>query len=283
MKKIVDFIIYSNLFIALCCTALTLQTALIFEDIGNSIFEYAVINFIATFCLYNLQRLYYSAKHEDNPKYSWYTKHRRVIFTLIILLLLVSFNFLWHFFIDNTKHLIVYSMLSIISILYFLPPLQLKKYGILKPFLISAVFVLIAILIPLNFKITTQIIFYTIAQWFFIGALCVLFDVRDIEADKEKKINTVPILAGIKNTKIIAIGLFCIYLVLSLFINNNELTFSALVTFCLSIVITLICSIKRNNYFYLVLVDGLILLQLIFIITYFFIFNDTNYQTSKYY
>ena len=189
MKKILDFIIYSNLFIALCCSAITLQTSLFFNTI-NSIYEYVIINFIATFILYNLQRLYYSAKDDTNPKYLWYIKNRRLLFTIIVLILLLSFNFLWEFFIINLQHLVIYSSLSIISVLYFLPPIQLKKYGVLKPFLISLVFITIAILIPLNFKITQQVIIYTLAQFFFISGLCVLFDIRDVESDKLNKIKT---------------------------------------------------------------------------------------------
>ncbi len=283
MKKILDFIVYSNLFIALCCAALTLQTVFIFDLTFNKSFDFVIINFTATFCLYNLQRIYYSSKYEDSPKYCWYIKNRRLIFTLIILTLILSFNFLWHFFILNQTHLLIYSSLSIISILYFLPPIQLKKYGIFKPFLIGSVFVFIAILIPLNFKLSTQIIFYTIAQWVFITALCVLFDVRDMEADKEKKINTIPILVGIKNTKIIVISLFCIYLVFSLILKNNELIFSALFIFCLSIVIILACNVKRNNYFYLLVVDGLILLQFILLIVYNFYSDDKHYQVPRQY
>ena len=204
MKKILDFIIYSNLFIALCCSAITLQTFLFFNTL-NSIYEYVIINFIATFILYNLQRLYYSAKDDTNPKYLWYVKNRRLLFTIIVLILLLSFNFLWEFFITNISHLVIYSSLSIISVLYFLPPIQLKKYGVLKPFLISLVFITIAILIPLNFKITQQVIIYTLAQFFFISGLCVLFDIRDVENDKLNKINTIPLLLSLNKTKIIAV------------------------------------------------------------------------------
>ncbi len=264
MKKILDFIIYSNVFIALCCVAVTLQTAIIFNQ-SNSIYEYAIINFIATFILYNLQRLYYSAKYDTNPKYVWYTKNRRILLTIIVLLLLLSFNFLWAFFITNIKHLLIYSSLSIISILYFLPPIQLKKYGVLKPFLISFVFVTIAILIPLNFKVTQPILIYTLAQFFFISTLCVLFDIRDIETDKLNTIKTIPLILGIKKTKIIAIVLVSSYLILIFFLQINYLNFSVVLVFSLALIITALSSVKRNNYFYLLMVDGLIIAQYLLI------------------
>jgi len=263
MKKIVDFIIYSNLFIALCCSALTLQTALIFEEISKVNFEYVLVNFIATFCLYNFQRLYYSATQTENTKYVWYVKNRRLLFTLIALSIITSFNFLWEFFIENKTHLIVYSLLSIISLIYFLPPIQLKKYGILKPFLISVVFVFIAILIPLNFKFTEKTVFYALAEFFFIAALCLLFDIRDIQADKERGIHTIPVLAGLKKTKLIAITFLCFYIVSLFVLKKEELIIPALLIFCATVVIIIATNEKRNNYFYLCLVDGLLLLQFI--------------------
>ncbi len=266
MKKVLDFIVYSNLFISVCCAALTLQTAYIFLETEILIHEYVLINFIATFCLYNLQRLYYSSKQEGDVKYFWYARNRKFIFTLIVLLLLVSFNFLLDFFIKNKSHLIVYSLLASLSLLYFLPPLQLKKYGILKPFLIGFVFVVIAILIPLNFIVTQQILLYTLGQFFFISALCILFDIRDVVTDKEKNINTFPVLIGLKNSKIIILILCSCYLILNDVLWIHKFILSTHIIFCISCIVTIISNPKKNNYFYLIVVDGLLLLQAVIIV-----------------
>lgn len=268
MKKVLDFIVYSNLFIAVCCALFTLQTTLIFKETNAIIFNYTLINFIATFCLYNFQRLYYSATQSKTTKYDWYIKNRRLVFTLIVLLVVSSFNFLWEFFVENKTHLIVYSLLSITSLLYFLPPIQLKKYGMFKPFIISAIFVVIAILIPLNFKMTQQVVFYSFAQLFFIAALCVLFDIRDLEADKEKNIHTLPVLLGIKKTKVIAVTLLCFYLVFSILLHNKEFALASLFIFFISVAIALFTNYTRHNFFYLLIVDGLIVVQF-FISVYF--------------
>lgn len=262
MKKILDFIVYSNLFIALCCAALTLQTNLIFEQTNPLIFEYTFINFSATFCLYNLQRLYYSAINPEAVKYTWYIKNRRLIFTLIILIIISSFNFLWDFFIENKMHLLIYSILSITSLIYFLPPIQLKKQGIIKPFLISAVFVLVAIIIPLDFKMNNKLFFYSLAQFCFTSILCILFDVRDASADRENGIRTIPVLVGLKKTKVIcAILLISYFIIGTLFFSINYLIVVLCIVCALTIII-MFSNEKRNNYFYLIIVDGMLLLQL---------------------
>jgi len=263
MKKILDFIVYSNLFIALCCALLTLQTAIIFKDVGDSIYEYVLVNFIATFVLYNLQRLYYSSKVEDEKKYKWYINNRRLIFTLIILILFLSFNFIWHFFIKSKFHIITYSILAILSLFYFLPPFQLKKFGVLKPFLIGLVFVFVSVLIPLHFNYSIHTVCYALMQLCFICALCILFDIRDIVSDSSNSINTIPVLFGLQNAKIIAMTLIAAYLVFSFLIV--QFFPLALIIVGLTLGVILITSEQRNNYFYLIVVDGLIIVQFLII------------------
>lgn len=263
MKKILDFIVYSNFFIALCCAAITLQTAIIFKEVGDSIYEYVLINFIATFVLYNLQRLYYSSKIEDEEKYIWYANNRRLIFTLIILVLLLSFNFIWQFFIENKFHIVTYSILAILSLFYFLPPFQLKKFGVLKPFLIGLVFVFVSVLIPSHLNYSFQCIYYGAAQLCFICSLCILFDIRDMVSDKSNGINTIPVLFGIQSAKIISMILMAIYLMFSFFIAQFFLL--ALIIVGLMLGVILLTSERRNNYFYLIVVDGLIIAQFLII------------------
>ncbi|MDX2171705.1 MAG: UbiA family prenyltransferase [Bacteroidota bacterium] len=264
MKKILYFIVYSNLFIALCCAVLTLQTTLIFEETNTRIFEYTLINFIATFCLYNLQRLYYSAMQPESIKYAWYIKNRRLIFTLIILLFICSFNFLWNFFIENKMHLFGYSILSVASLAYFLPPIQLKKIGVLKPFLISAVFVAVTIIIPLDFKITGKVLFYSFAQFCFVSILCVLFDIRDVNEDRGKGVRTIPVLVGLKKTKIICAMILISYFIIATRFFNSSYLVTLLLLVCILTIIIMLTNEKRNNYFYLVIVDGMLLLQFSF-------------------
>jgi hypothetical protein len=261
LKKILDFIVYSNLFIALCVAFATLQTAWVFSKQSDRILTFILPNFIATFVLYNLQRLYYAAKQPDNLKYNWYNQNRRLIFTLIILTLFCSFNLLWDFFFENLNCIIAYSILTLLSLFYFLPPIQLRKYGLLKPFIISFVFICTTTILPLLNNFNREVLFYTFGQFSFISALCVLFDIRDVEHDKESKFITLPIKHGVTKTKYIALFLVFVYFGSSFFSLQPPNYTIVIITAGITIALTALAKPNRHNYFYSFLVDGCLIVQ----------------------
>jgi 4-hydroxybenzoate polyprenyltransferase len=266
LKKILDFIVYSNLFIALCVAFATLQTALVFSTQSENIFTFILPNFIATFVLYNLQRLYYAAKQPNNAKYNWYNKNRRLIFTLMMLTVFCSFNLLWDFFFENLYVLIAYGILAVISLFYFLPPLQLRKYGLIKPFIISFVFICATILLPLLNSFTIAVWFYALGQFCFITTLCMLFDIRDVEHDKTSNFITLPIKYGLTKAKYISIFLLIVYLASAIFSIQSTYYIAAIITASIAVLLTVIAKPSRHNYFYVFLVDGCIIFQCVLVV-----------------
>ncbi|MDO9001731.1 MAG: UbiA family prenyltransferase [Bacteroidota bacterium] len=266
IKKILDFIILSNIFISVCVAFFTLQTALIFPKYSEHILQFILPNFIATFVLYNIQRLYYAAILKDTIKYNWYNKNRRLIFTLIILAIFCSFNFLWNFFLENLQVLFLYIGLTFLSLFYFLPPFQLRNNGLLKPFIIAFVFIFTSVVLPLISEFDKSVFIYAIGQFCFISALCLLFDIRDVENDSVAKLVTLPIKLGIANTKYITIILVLIYLATAFLMSNTNFLITSIVIVSLSVLLTLMAKPNRHNYFYLFLVDGCIIIQSILII-----------------
>ena len=261
LKKILDFIVYSNFFISVCVAFFTLQTALIFPDHSEQILDFILPNFIATFILYNLQRLYFGAKQPNNSKYSWHNKNRRLIFTLIILEIICCFTPVWILFSENLSALIGYTFLSILSVFYFLPPFNLRRYGLLKPFNIAFVFVCICIVLPLIAHFDLTLLIYSIGQFCFIAALAMLFDIRDVENDKEINLMTTPIKYGVKNAKYITVILLLVYFVSSFFITQTNFLMTSTLILGVSLLLTFLSKPNSHNYFYLFLVDGLIILQ----------------------
>ena len=261
--KILNFIIYSNLFIAACVAVFTLQTAYIFRETSQNIFLFVIPNFISTFVLYNIQRLYFSTKYPENKKYGWYAKNKRLLFTLIILLIISAFDVLLKFFLTNITTLIIYFILSLLSLSYFLPPLRLRRFGFFKPFIISLTLVWIAVVLPLLNNLNYSILIYIISQFLFIAALCIMFDIRDRETDKEMNITTIPVKTGVLNSKIFILILVTLYFMSGFFWPiKNSVIITSIISFAL-ILLTLFSKPSRHNYFYLFLVDGTIILQFI--------------------
>lgn len=261
MKQVLNFIVLSNLFISTAVALFTWQTLAVFMPINEEAYNLILVNFIATFVLYNAQRLFYSAKNEEEVKYAWYNKNRRLLFTLIVLLIMLCFNFLWRFLTGNHQILIYYFCFGLFSLLYFLPPLQLRRIGVLKPFFIAVVYVAVGIIIPLNKELNYQALIYSVAQFLFIAALCLLFDIRDLDFDRSKGIKTIPVLIGEKYTRIVVLGIMHAYIGLIVFIDNKIIITPAVVAFCLTVVLTLFASSRRSNFYYLGLVDGVIIAQ----------------------
>lgn len=260
LRKTADFLIYSNLVIASAVACFTLQTALFFPESTSLQEEFSVLNFISTFVLYNLQRLYYASHENTEDRYNWYNRNRRLIFTLIVLLLISFANHLYYFFTSHPDYLIAYAILALLSVFYFLPPLRLRRYGVLKPFIIALVFAGAGILLPLYSTISTGLLIYALGQFCFIAGLCLLFDIKDKEHDTVLGLATLPVKYGIKITKWICLLLFLAPALVSLFYFSEFLV----AELCVSGVSSLFCLLagrRMHTYFYYFLVDGLILAQ----------------------
>ena len=104
------------------------------------------------------------------------------------------------------------------------------------------------------------------SQFLFISALCIAADLRDIDEDREDKIKTFPVAAGVQISKNIIILLLILQLVLLLILYNlSYLSMYQLETFVLVSLMSMIFTHKLNatySYYYFILgIDGLILSQ----------------------
>lgn len=261
IKKILDFVVYSNLFISFAVACFTLQTALFFPKYTGVIEELSILNFITTFLLYNLQRLFYASHENLNEKYNWYLRNRRVLFTGMVLLPMSFSDRLLDFFMQHPDYFFIYFFLAALSLLYFLPPLQLRRYGLFKPFIIAFVFVATSILLPLYRGLNWELFIYAVGQFCFIAALCVLFDVKDLQHDRSLNLKTLPIMLGLKKTKYFCSALIGLYIVTAMLNSQNMTITGYACVSILSFLLIVFLKTERNPYYYFYLVDGLILLQ----------------------
>lgn len=267
--RIVDFFIFSNLLIAIAAFLFTLQTALNFHYSGPSAAFFAFTNFVSTFTLYNLQRVYQSTKPNTHNRLIWYERNRHLLFTLILIfasLYFIVFKVNYNIFMEG---LLFYIPAAVFSLFYFLPPFALRRLPIFKIFFIALVWVITSIYIPLmyndsSFSFTANLnkneIAYLIAQFCFISALCIPFDIRDVENDRQNLIRTLPVHFGLSTSKTIGIVLLLVYMVMA---QNVQQAIVYFVTGTLGIVLTIYSSQHKHRYYFSVLVDGLIIVQFI--------------------
>lgn len=265
-----DFLGFSNLFLAIAVCCSTFQGAFIFDNIAQPSFSFAILNFAAAFFLYNLQRVYQSTLPTTDHRLHWYRKNKKWIFTLAILFVFGFWEVVWSIFMTYREGIFVYSICAFLSLLYFLPPLSLRKVKFVKQFAIAFVWVTVCIVIPFMFHyneftgiraFTKDEWLYVISQFCFIAALCIPFDIRDYVKDKEEGTQSFPVSIGIKNSKRVAIGLMLIYFILSFFIEVRSLIVIRGLIFLVTVIVITQANEKRHPYYFVYLTDGIIILQ----------------------
>ncbi|MBS7566144.1 hypothetical protein KHS38_17175 [Mucilaginibacter sp. Bleaf8] len=281
MKKLLlpafDFLLFSNVFIALCAVAQGLVT---FHLIGaQPVYPVLVLLFTSTLGLYNFCILIIRPKHPENSSYHrvrwFFARHRLMVtFTIICLLSLIPLFFLVSF---SSKLLLL--SLAALSFAYGLPLFSngKRKSGLrnvpgLKALSITLVWTLSCVLLPVLeaqhahlSHVSMQDTLILIAKRFlFIAALTVPFDIRDLFQDQIAGLKTIPVAWGEKNAYLFCQLLLAGYIGLLFIFRNNGFSndFWAL-TLTTAITGWLIFKShrKKDEYYYFFFLDGVLILQ----------------------
>jgi 4-hydroxybenzoate polyprenyltransferase len=253
------FLAHSNLFISLCAASVAAFTQALFL---KSVSPWVVwITFGTTFVLYNTQHLLlpYLTLPGAEARRQW-TRKKRVV---LLLMLFLGLSELYPLCFCSWQFLLTYAISGIISLLYFLPFSNLRSIPFLKSFIIGLVWTLICVVAPLEPQFYhRQQVYFCFSQLLFITALCVLFNIRDVEQDKLAGTHTVPVLYGVKIARAFTILLLLVYLADSYLSQPPFLFFmSSFTTFLLGVYFTVSSRPGRHSFFYLLGVDGIILVQ----------------------
>ncbi len=262
-SPIVKTLVYANVFISFCALSQVLLTYHLFPIPVN--FEnnsYLLFVFLATYLQYNLQRGYsVSQTNLYTDRSLWMTKHKKIILLTAFAAICGLFFLCRHL---SWTSIIIMGGAEIISNLYYLPPFNLRKHGYFKPFLISAIWVISSIAVPLieNQLFTTHCIWLIASQFIFIGVLCMLFDIKDADDDYVSGVNTYANILGMKFTKIlcyilILISSFCFYMFMP--------EAASLVKICILGILALLAIYltddRKHSFYYYLFVDGLLIVQ----------------------
>ena len=137
----------------------------------------------------------------------------------------------------------------------------------MKIITLALMWTLVTVWFPINqtsfVSFSFQLIF--LRRFIFIFILCLLFDIRDTEIDRQQNIATLSVMLGIKRSYILCYILLIIFVLLSViqFIHIPDTV--QLITMLISAAATLITIelSKKNNsdFIYLACIDGMMLLQ----------------------
>ncbi len=279
-----DFLLFSNIFMALCAVA---QGLLTFYLIGSKpVYPVIGLLFTSTLGIYNFCILISKPEQPENSQHGrirWFFAHYRLMVTLTIVCML---SLIPLFFLISGASKILLIFLAILSFCYGLPLFTIgnQKFGLrnipgLKLFLITLVWTMSCVLLPVLESQAVQLTTISMRdttillakRFLFIGALAIPFDIRDLFEDKQLGLKTIAVAWGEKNAYLFCQVLLAGYIVLLFLFRNNGFStdFWALT---LSVVLTgwLIFRSKweKNEYYYFFYLDGVLILQYVFVMVF---------------
>lgn len=276
-SSILDFLLFSNLFIAVCAVAQGLVTYHLLKATPSE--HVLAFLFFSTLLIYNLAVLLSKPKEPQNSPFKrvrWIFAHHRLTIstTLISALCLIPLGMLYLSF--ESKVLMIF--VGLLAVAYNIPFLTLnnKKIGLrnipgIKLFLIAFVWASSCVLLPIvELESLHQIqvplsetVLLVAKRFLFICAITVPFDIRDLFQDKLYELKTIPVVLGEKKAWMFCQALLGVYLLL-LVLFTKEINIDVIgltITVLLTGWLIFKSNLKRNEYYYFFYLDGTMLLQ----------------------
>lgn len=194
-----DFLVTTSIFTAFCALGLCLATErLLFPAMLPLSDSLHLLVFGSTLVVYNLPRMLpraYGAPRPPHPLRPWF-------FVFFVCGIIIMIPALFHLRIDI---LVLGGVLGLLAFSYFLPSLpsrrRLRDYGIVKILVLTAVWTVATAILPMMYTGAhiANYPFELLLRFVFVFALCVLFDIRDMELDSSRNIRTLPNRIGMKS------------------------------------------------------------------------------------
>lgn len=177
---------------------------------------YGLFALFSTLAVYNGQRLFKAEKTKHTPWLLWVKKHEKVLLLFVVTCSLVSIILLFllqHF---NLKALLVLGLTGLISVFYVikLGKRNLREIPIIKIHLISITWIVILFFFPIiNENIKGVSFGYIFSHYFYVLAVTIPFDIRDLKYDLPTQ-KTIPQVLGVQMSKFISILLLIVFVLI---------------------------------------------------------------------
>jgi hypothetical protein len=289
--RVLEFIFYGNFFYGICAVSLIFETAVLFDLHLNSGIIY-LLAFAATTLFYNYPYARIGSNPSNNPRTLWHTQNRsiiRIIQILCSVLLILGIG--WIFFVHfekiiafNTFEWILILTFPIVGTIYYGSNFFTSKYHIrqitwMKPFAIGFVWAGITNTYPILYShmiqsIPTDYSLMMVMQFFktflFTSILAIMFDIKDYQADSKSQLQTLIVKLGLRKTifyviipiTFLGIITFWTYALAHQFSILKMLLIMA--PFVLILLTTRSFGKRRSLLFYLIVIDGLLIVKTLF-------------------
>ena len=275
LKRIVNFLVYSNIWIALGAVSFTLQFYLLTSTRPDP--TVLVFIFSATIFTYTFQRFEKIKVRSPagGDRIDWMNRNMRMVKVILYGSMAAMLFFIFSL---SIKALIIISISGLISFFYIrkIPgkiARNLRDLPHLKIYLITIAWTITTVLLPAEMaekKADQWPLLLMMCHFLYILAITIPFDIRDINLDEEQK-KTIPQVVGLPAAKVMA-TLMAMGSALIIVYGWPDYLLPAVLSSLLTIVLIFFSTPKRNDLYYSFGMDGLLLIQpLLLWLSYYFL------------
>jgi len=233
-------------------------------------FLYALAISLATFSVYNLQRIYKFKKNTtlQTETYDWLREQMNWVNPLAIICGILALLLSAYLVKDVLSNVWLFILSVLVSIFYVVPFFgkRLREVPFLKTFLIAIVWTCVLFYIPwLNERRKTEVVQNELTAFFFLfAALTIPFDIRDMEQDRMQH-TTLALYLGVTISKLVSVVFLVVFYFIIANINQEigkNVLFGIIVL--LTSLLVLFTNSKRSIYFFAALDGTMVLFGLVY-------------------
>lgn len=281
-RKILDFLVFGNIVVSLGAAGLTEVTLI---AIDSNRHELTWFTFFSTIVIYNLSLIAGNRKlkHVNSPvrRHQWLLRNNNLLIACSVFSLPFIVYYLKDFAISSILFLLPF---AILAASYAIPikigglSFTLRETGLSKIFMITLMWGATTVLFPVvevlggSAFFSTGVLVLFLGRLFFIFAITVPFDIRDLAYDGEVGVTTIPKKIGEANAKSLSMVVMSLFLVTSLLLYYplNYIDFKVLAGLAISGITTsialLFANSNRPEYYFSFLLESTSLLQWVFVV-----------------
>lgn len=263
-----NFILFSSLYIAVCAVLMTWQTNDILQLEYDRLNYYCFV-FFATMCSYNFHWYLTPGSLDQSERLSWNLRRRK----LQLLGCAIGLLGAGWFALPLLKHWLPISGAVLLTFLYSAPKVPhkmfswLSKIAIGKTIFLTFVWTYVTTVLPALIEGNTdtlEVLYLTGHRFFLIYAICILFDLRDREQDRQQGIRSLITWLPDAQLDKLYYGSVLLAAVFALLLAP---AISIFALFSLLVPVTITAMIKRyvlahnTDYVYYFFLDGLMMLS----------------------
>lgn len=268
--RLTDFLLYSNIFVAICASILVLGYYAVDSSVSID-YSYIIIVFLSTVSIYSFHR-WFSFSPEKSKVFNIRNEFIRKTRPFLLLYSVLTGTTALAIFILSRKYAVCTAIPPVVlSTLYLIPfykNKRLRDFSYIKIYIVSAVWAWIAVIFPAENSSWELWEKLTLSggQFFLVFGLILPQDYRDRQKDSADSMRSYAHKFSLSQLKKTGIYSFLISITLQLllvFHQTIHLHFAAgyLIGVLLAILLTLKYSGNEHDYFYTGLIDGILLIQ----------------------